>query len=551
MKLKAGKSAVRKIYPWLPSYDSAFVRAEPLTRIRDIAHRNDIPGELKKEIKHTLQNKLHRCANPEDLATSAALLERVNLPDAHYSPSFVEEFKIFHEELKQFFNARSLEERLEAMIRKEDIEETDLIWRFLDMKKKQVETSQHLVAVIEILTELRSRFLIKAGIETSSVSQQLRLADIGLEDFAFVFLSRLINRLDLDGAEWESALKALALAVSNLCLSSIAPEECAAVESELNAMSYVFNPSESQQLLRLKATLDRCRRLCDGYSDRVLSLFPENVEKLGQALGVSEHAIKAFCEGDIRGNLVFQLSKLVSILAAVHEIESGLKELEGSPYMLIEYAVGLDPEIFLKLFEKTHDIERVSACVDIGHIGIRQTRDAYSQNHPGEDVCALTPYDPRLLEVIDDVGVAVHSALPMVLDIIKELGNFKKHVHFHLHDGHPLSSFSPFGISDHMSFLDEIPIPFEYKGKRTLHPMFGPSGLSRIVTESLKLFGPDRLSFTLEIHPMRGRLPLGNASYLFDHWADRTNAERMNYWLSLILKNHKLLLKACKKGIRE
>jgi hypothetical protein len=29
---------------------------------RDIAHRNDIPQDLKNEIKHTLQNKLHRSA---------------------------------------------------------------------------------------------------------------------------------------------------------------------------------------------------------------------------------------------------------------------------------------------------------------------------------------------------------------------------------------------------------------------------------------------------------------------------------------------------------
>jgi hypothetical protein len=28
----------------------------------DIAHRNDIPKDLKDEIKHTLQNKLHRNA---------------------------------------------------------------------------------------------------------------------------------------------------------------------------------------------------------------------------------------------------------------------------------------------------------------------------------------------------------------------------------------------------------------------------------------------------------------------------------------------------------
>lgn len=49
----------------------------PLTRIRDIAHRNDIPHELKQEIKHTLQNKLHRNAGPEDLVATEVMMDRL------------------------------------------------------------------------------------------------------------------------------------------------------------------------------------------------------------------------------------------------------------------------------------------------------------------------------------------------------------------------------------------------------------------------------------------------------------------------------------------
>ena len=39
----------------LPSFTDKFQAKEPLTRIRDIAHRNDIPHDIKKEIKHTIQ----------------------------------------------------------------------------------------------------------------------------------------------------------------------------------------------------------------------------------------------------------------------------------------------------------------------------------------------------------------------------------------------------------------------------------------------------------------------------------------------------------------
>ena len=38
-----------------------------------------------------------------------------------------------------------------------------------------------------------------------------------------------------------------------------------------------------------------------------------------------------------------------------------------------------------------------------------------------------------------------------------------------------------------------------------------------------------------------GRLPLGDASRLFSRWRDTTNAERMNYWLSVLSENAMLV----------
>jgi len=303
---------IRKIYPYLPSYDSIFLRAEPLTRIRDIAHRNDIPQDLKNEIKHTLQNKLHRCAGPEDLATSEAILRKITAPDAHYSGPFVGEFIAFHEELKEFFNALSLEERLDTMIRKSETEDGNLIRKFLHAKNTRDASVEHEISALEILTRLRHRFLARALSEKGSMAQEFMLADIGLEDFAFMLLSSLINGADRQELQWTQVLGVLSLAVANLRLSSIGPEECSAIESGTNALKPVFDPSDREDILLLKASLDRCMRLSHEYTDTVLALFPARVEALGRKLGVSEDAIKFFSEGDIRGNLVFQLSKLVS-----------------------------------------------------------------------------------------------------------------------------------------------------------------------------------------------------------------------------------------------
>lgn len=60
---------------------------------------------FQQEIKHTIQNKLHRNAGPEDLVATEAMLARITKNPGDYSEAFVEQFKIFHSELKDFFNA--------------------------------------------------------------------------------------------------------------------------------------------------------------------------------------------------------------------------------------------------------------------------------------------------------------------------------------------------------------------------------------------------------------------------------------------------------------
>jgi hypothetical protein len=312
-------------------------------------------------------------------------------------------------------------------------------------------------------------------------------------------------------------------------------------EAGLGTEFYAVTPTELDRLLKFKP---RPETPAVAHLRRDINLFDEQDRNL-----VMDFALKF--KDRIFGLVVHDQTEITTRLddyvAALQEIESRSKKVQGSPYLFVEYAAGLEPDFFIEILKAIQDLEHVSACIDIGHIGIWQTISAYSRDHPGKDVCAITPNDPELPEVIQDIQKAVDSGLDAVLNVIQALSRLEKPLHFHLHDGHPLSTFSPFGVSDHLSFLVEIPIPFEYKDRRSLDPMFGPSGLSRIVTKSLKLLGPDRVSFTLEIHPTEGRLPLANADYMFNHWRNKTNAERMNYWLSILAQNHKLLIEACKK----
>ena len=238
-------------------------------------------------------------------------------------------------------------------------------------------------------------------------------------------------------------------------------------------------------------------------------------------------------------------------LAAAWKLDDQLEKIDRGPILFVEYAAGLDPGDFAQFFSRIPDLDRISACIDIGHVGIRAAQTAYARKHNGEDVCALTSQGPRLSQEIGEVEEAVAAGPVAVFALLETISKLNKPVHFHLHDGHPLSTFSPFGVSDHLGFEVEIPINFEYRGRGTVPSMHGPAGLTKLVGRALELLDPKLLSFTLEIHPTGGRRALDDASSLFQHWTDKTNAEQMNHWLALLVRNHQLLRQAIKAAVAQ
>jgi hypothetical protein len=230
-------------------------------------------------------------------------------------------------------------------------------------------------------------------------------------------------------------------------------------------------------------------------------------------------------------------AKTDRLLAAMRELNAHLCGRPGSPLVFLEYAAGLDRGWFIEVAERLQAAERVSCCIDVGHIGLRQAAACFKRRHPSLDLKKLSPVDGRLPGLAADVQDAVGSALPHVLAVIRSLGRLGKPVHFHLHDGHPLIP----GLRDHFSFLTRLPIPFSYEGRRSLSTMYGPAGLASIVSAAAEACAPQGASFTIEVHQVEGRLPLGDAAWLFPHWQDTTNAERMNHWLSVLSENALLI----------
>ena len=175
--------------------------------------------------------------------------------------------------------------------------------------------------------------------------------------------------------------------------------------------------------------------------------------------------------------------------------------------------------------------------IDTGHVGIREARRHFARERPdlGADLAALGPDDPLLPDLAADVQAAVGAGLAAVLQLTRALAEQGRPVHYR-------------GLADHFSFLTRLPVPFSYEGRRSLDPLYGPTGLAAIVRTAAEAYGPDQVSFTLEIHQGDGRLPLGDAAALFRCWRDVTNAERMNAWLEILAQNATLVRSALGAG---
>ncbi|KAL4852989.1 Phosphoglucan [Chlorella vulgaris] len=337
----------RRLQSRLPSFTDQFTQSTPLTRIRDIAHRNDIPHDLKAEIKHTLQNKLHRNAGPEDLHTTEAMLARVTANPGEFNDNFVNEFRTFTSELRDFFNAGSLTDMLQGLRPGLDDGSAQVLDHFGATKGRldgagEGADQNALMDVLHAATSVRAMLVsgLTSGLRNDApdnalaMRQKWRQCEIRTEDYAFVLLSRFVNSLEQrggastiaggsDGA-WALPIGSLVLGLRHIGLSGYNPTECMAVEQELTAWQKLGGLSQRENALRLRASLQRLRRVTEGYSQLMLDAYAARSAAMGKALGLEPHLYQVFTEAEIRASLVFQVSKLSSLLIkAANECAGG------------------------------------------------------------------------------------------------------------------------------------------------------------------------------------------------------------------------------------
>eukprot|EP00894_Picocystis_sp_ML_P000448 jgi/Pico_ML_1/50965/g2079.t1 len=115
-----GGALARRVSARLPAFDARFTHAEPRpgseTSPTARGRKDAAIGWVRKEIKHTIQNKLHRACGPEDLVASAKMLSKLTAEDADYPQRVVDEFRTFTA-TEGFLRGLRLRDVLDAWVR--------------------------------------------------------------------------------------------------------------------------------------------------------------------------------------------------------------------------------------------------------------------------------------------------------------------------------------------------------------------------------------------------------------------------------------------------
>ena len=318
----------RSILRNLPSFNEQFMVQVPLTRIRDIAHRSDIPHDLKQEIKHKLQNKLHRNASPDDLIVCEYFINKIK--DENYSDDFKNQFNIFYDELKEFFNSSGLEK---------------VLYKFRDISEDNKEKTQaiidclkgnDLIKKIELITEFRENIcykIIKDEVLDPEEDIQKTLLqttsnlDIELENKLFVIISEYINNLtkNINQNKFEIKYFKNLIHLFKLCLKNIKTSQIAEkqIENLFLDCDYFIKDFEKKELnrfkmLQIKSIIERGNNISIEVCSHLEHLFNiDNLLFLGNKLGINQRAIFVFVESFIRSNIIFQFSKCCDLLMTI------------------------------------------------------------------------------------------------------------------------------------------------------------------------------------------------------------------------------------------
>jgi hypothetical protein len=193
----------------------------------------------------------------------------------------------------------------------------------------------------------------------------------------------------------------------------------------------------------------------------------------------------------------------------------------------------------------------VAPCIDTGHVTVFATRTHFMQERPEGEFWALAEDGRRARDAWPLLEASMAYGREALLGLVERVAALGGPLHFHLHDAHPLSLLSHYGVRDHLSFTEQVPVPREVSANGHVTTLLGTQGLERVIGATLKRLPPERVTFTVEVHHTRAapRAVLGAETELFHHWMDHSNAELTSAWVDTLVANAELVRAAATRAL--
>ena len=115
-----------------------------------------------------------------------------------------------------------------------------------------------------------------------------------------------------------------------------------------------------------------------------------------------------------------------NLVTALQELDRRLARWPVRPGYSWSMRPGLEPGWFVELAGRLKDADRISCCLDIGHIGVRQAHARFAREHPGLSLQSLSPADERLPGLVHDVQDAVLAAPQDIVAMTRSIGQLGK-----------------------------------------------------------------------------------------------------------------------------
>lgn len=257
--------------------------------------------------------------------------------DGGYNSDFVHQLRVFYGELREFFNAYSLDDHLQYLSDgAAGGSVAGLAGTLLGLKHGFKPGMDQLRVLTDLRMELGDVLSAnrmsanggdtgaKEGSLAGEVVQKVRLADVELDSYAFTLLAAAAKDVEEGGLSsadaWRFALGALGTGMLNMHLSFILGPETKAISSELFALA--GQTTSSLDYLRIKAAVDRARRATEDFSAAITGAYTRRVASLSAALGVDRRAAAVLAEAVIRSTVTFQSSRIAD--AATKRVRSEL-----------------------------------------------------------------------------------------------------------------------------------------------------------------------------------------------------------------------------------